>query len=436
MSLACVAALGYWLVGLLPPRDPLPTPASVPVAADVPSSRHPGANIALRDVDKPPTPAAVPVAVRSPLEAPKVVGVEPDKVRAGDTLTIRLQAPEVGKGLRCQFRVLPKGHWQEAPDGVARVKGLAAGTLAIEVRTVGPDGRASPPLRKTWDVQASSPGLVGGVPEIGRRPAEEFWQEVVVSRVSHYGVLGTDMGQETQYSFVSRFTAEHQAGGGLEVLQKVEAVRLDKADSSLEARLNGLLQKTRGATYRMTLSPAREVTSFSGDKEALNVLSGAGPLGGTSFLLWSFLDADGWKELAGVSFFRPRQPARDRDRWARPLTHAWGPLGRWEGQVGYAHTGRQAGLERYDYVLDLAYRPPGPGGGGLPFHLGRSDFRVQAARGALAYDPARRRVAAAEELFHVRGRLVVAALGVEAEVDVDEVQVFRLRLHDRDPWKK
>jgi hypothetical protein len=61
---------------------------------------------------------------------------------------------------------------------------------------------------------------------------------------------------------------------------------------------------------------------------------------------------------------------------------------------------------------------------------------VQTARGAIAYDPGRGRVAAAEERFHVRGALAVSCLGVDSVVDMDEMQVFRLRILDRNPWEK
>jgi hypothetical protein len=273
------------------------------------------------------------------------------------------------------------------------------------------------------------------VPELAK--AGEFWQEVVIGRASRYRVLGGDTGQDVQYALVSRFTVEKpEADGSLRVRQKVKAVRLANADPALQAQLNDLLQKTRGATFRLTLNPRREVTSFTGDREALKVFTGTNPLGGTSFLLWSFLDQDGWKELAELSFFRPREPVRKGDRWARPMTHSWGPLGRWAGQAGYAHTGRQAGLERYDYALDLAYRPPEAGGAGLPFQVGRADFRLQTAQGTIGFDRERNRVALAEERFHVRGVLAVSALGVDAVVEMDEAQLFQLRLHDRNPLEK
>jgi hypothetical protein len=263
-----------------------------------------------------------------------------------------------------------------------------------------------------------------------------LWQEVLIRRVSRYRVVGTDMGQDVRYLLVSRFTVtKKEADGSLRVQQKVEGVRLDSADPALQAQLNDLLDKMRGTTFEMTFNPRREVVAFKGGQEPLKVFTGGNPLGGTTFLLWSFLDQDGWKELAEVSFFRPQEPVRKGDRWARSMTHSWGPLGRWTGQVGYVHLGRQGPVERYDYVLDLGYKPPGAAGG-LPFEIGKADFRLQTARGAIGFDPQRGRVTAAEERFHVTGALAVSALGVDAVVEMDEDQLFQLRLHDRNPLEK
>jgi hypothetical protein len=272
--------------------------------------------------------------------------------------------------------------------------------------------------------------------ELDLQVGDEFFQELVISRLSRYRILELDLGQNVQYVLVSRFRVKKKTeDGGAIVEQKVEGVRLSNADPALQGRLNELLQKTKGASFTMTLSARREVTKFEGGPEALNVLAGTNPLGGPSFLLWSFLDRDGWKELAEVSFFQPPRSVRRGDKWERPMTHTWGPLGNWNGKIHYQFSGKQAGLERFDYLLDLAYKPPRRRGG-LPFAIGKSEFQIQTARGAIAYRPERGRVAAAEERFHVRGALAVTCLGVDSLVQMDEIQIFQLRILDRNPSDK
>ncbi len=262
---------------------------------------------------------------------------------------------------------------------------------------------------------------------------DDFFQYVVISRVSRYRILELDIGQNVQYVFVSRFHVKKKNDdGGMLVEQKVEGARLSNADPALHERLNELLQKTKGATFTMTLDSRREVTKFAGGQEAIKVFTGDNPLGGPSFLLWSFLDRDGWKELAQLSFFQPPSSIRRGERWDRSLTHSWGALGNWSGKIYFQSTGKQAGLDRYDYLLDLAYKPPSKGGG-LPFEIGKSQFQIETARGVIAYQPSRKRVAAAEERFHVRGLLTVSLLGVESAVQMDEMQLFQLRILDKNP---
>jgi hypothetical protein len=155
---------------------------------------------------------------------------------------------------------------------------------------------------------------------------------------------------------------------------------------------------------------------------------------GPTFLLWSFLDRDGWKELAQATLFLPEEPSGSRAKWSRKLTHAWGPLGSWSGRTVYGYTGKQGNQDRIGYVLDMAYRPPaGAAAGALPFMVVRAAFQPQAAGGAILYDRRKARVAAAEEAFHVKGALVIDVLGLATAIEMDEAQNFRLRVCDHKP---
>jgi hypothetical protein len=282
--------------------------------------------------------------------------------------------------------------------------------------------RRAPPARPKAPPDKTVPELEG---------IDVFYQHVVISRLSQYHIADLDLGQNVQYELVSRLRVKEKKEGSLVVEQKVESVRLGNADPALQKRLEELLQKTKGATFTMTLNERREVKTFEGSREAIQVLTGKNPLGGPSFLLWSFLDQDGWKELAQLSFFQPPS-GKNTGRWSRDMTHSWGPLGQWSGKIHYRAAGKQTGGERFHYLLDLAYQPPQKGGE-LPFEIGTSQFQIQTASGAILYQPSRGRVAAAEERFHVRGLLAVSVLGVEAPVQMDEMQVFQLRILDHNP---
>jgi hypothetical protein len=288
----------------------------------------------------------------------------------------------------------------------------------------------APPLEDPLPSRSAKPATVEPMPPASK---DEFFQHLVIGRVSRYRILELDMGQDVQYVLVSRFRIKKKnEDGSMEVEQKIEGVRLSNADAVLQGRLNEMLQKTKGSSFTMTLNADREVTKFEGGKQALKVFDVGNPLGGPSFLLWSFMDRDGWKEMAQLTFFQPPTDIRSGQRWERAMKHSWGPLGTWDGKMRFLATGKQAETERYDYLLDLRYKPPTKSVG-LPFEIGQSRFQIQTAQGAIAYDAGRRRVAAAEERFHVRGVLSLSLAGIDSVVQMDEMQLFQLRIVDKNP---
>jgi hypothetical protein len=267
------------------------------------------------------------------------------------------------------------------------------------------------------------------------KAGDTFYQEVVVTRLSAYRILGAEVGQNVQYAFVSRFTVEKvERDGSVVVKQKVESARFGNGDPAMQALLEGALKKTEGAAFEMTVAPGGEVTRFKGAAAPPEVFGGANPLGGQTFLMWSFLDEDAWRELAQITFFRPEK-SPGQEKWSRKMSHGWGPLGRWAGQTTYAATGKQAGLDRIAYAHEMTYHPPARGAGGLPFQVAKAEFKPLAAGGVILFDPGRDRVGAAEETFRVRGQVVVSSGGTEAAVEMDEAQVFRLRVLDQAPGK-
>ncbi|HEX4609431.1 MAG TPA: hypothetical protein VH092_14635 [Urbifossiella sp.] len=264
---------------------------------------------------------------------------------------------------------------------------------------------------------------------MGYRVGETFDQEVTVTRRSVLSVLGTGVPQTAAYTFTSRLAIEAVGpDGSLVVRQRVETTRLGDCDPASRGVLEDALKKTKDATFEITVGAAGEVTGLKGLGDPVRVDAKNDPIGGQSLRVSSLLDADGWKELAGLTFFRPDRPLAVGEKWARPMTHSWGALGSWYGRTRYTAVGRRDGAERVEYAHEMTYRPPAGGGMELPFRILRAEFKPEAAGGAIRYDAARGRVTAAEESFRVRGVLVVSAAGVEAAVEMEESQGFRLRI--------
>jgi hypothetical protein len=298
--------------------------------------------------------------------------------------------------------------------------------------TPAPD-RPSPPMNES----SKFPDVPTTASPMKEAKSDPFYQVVDVSRVSSYQAEGIDFKQGARYILVSSFQVKKKtADGGLIVRQKVESVQLTSADAALQYQLKTLLQQMRGTTFTLTLDAHHKVTKFEGEVDALKVLGGKNLLGGDTLLLWSFLDQDGWKELAEITFFQPGRHRDKGEKWSQPLSHNWGPLGSWSGKVNYAVTGKDGDVARIDYLFDLAYKPPSKKSTGLPIEIGKAAFQLQNSGGAILFDTGKGRVSAAEERFQVRGRVPVAALGVTTLIDMEEVQLFQVRIVDQNPLKE
>jgi hypothetical protein len=361
--------------------------------------------------------------------------LEPAEPQVGKSLEITLEPGEPNPGKnKYEYRVRPADKWEQAIGGRLKITPLEPGPIEIEVRLIDDRGETSPIVKRRLVVK---PVKEPADKTFARfKMGDKFTQEVIVTRRSSYRILGLEIGQNVQYGFISSFVADKvEADGSCVFTQKVETARWGEGDEQLKSLLDDALRKTEGAKFEMTVRPSGEITKFKGPKDPVNVFENKNPLSGQTFLLWSFLDEDSWKELAQITLFLPEKPLRTGTSWTRDLKHAWGPLGNWTGKTAYTPQGKQGGLERIDYAHEMTYQPPKDSARGLPFQVQKAEFKPETARGAILYDPARSRVAAAEERFRVRGTLTLTVAGSETTVEMDEDQLFRLRVLEPKPAK-
>ncbi|WP_143393367.1 hypothetical protein [Fimbriiglobus ruber] len=260
---------------------------------------------------------------------------------------------------------------------------------------------------------------------------DTFGQEVVVTRRSAFRTLGIEIGQAAQYVIVSRLTVTKIGpDGGATVTQTIEGGRLVDADPTMRESLTAALAQIKGAALEIVVGPTGDVVRIRVPKDPVRLLVREDPVAGKVLRVWSLLDEDGWKELAGITFFQPVQPLQRGRTWARNLTHDWGALGEWRGRTVYTDTGRQGADERITYAHALSHRPPQKVAENMPVRVLAAEFAPVTANGVILYDPVRGRVSAAEEVFRVKGAVSVSTGVGPAAIEVEEEQGFRLRVTD------
>lgn len=271
---------------------------------------------------------------------------------------------------------------------------------------------------------------------------DTFTQEVVVSRRSAFRVLGIDAVKGAQYTFASSFeVTKVNKDGSLEARQTIKTAKLIDADVDLRESLSAALAKTQGLKFELTVVANGEVTNLKGLNDSIQVQIGKDEDVGASLRIWSVLDGDAWKELGSRTFFVPERPLQSQSSAAdaplkpskRDAAHDWGALGSWKGKTVYTPGKKpdKAGLEHFKYGHYLTYHPPMAGSGReLPLKIIKSSFQIVTAGGVILYDPIDCKVAKAEEAFRVRGVVVVSLGGVEATIELEEQQGFRINISD------
>jgi len=262
------------------------------------------------------------------------------------------------------------------------------------------------------------------------REGEAFFQELIVTQKPTFKIGNVPIASLLNYRIVSRFSVKTQNDdGSLVVEQKIENAKLLQADDLSKSTVEGAIAKLPGTSYTLHLSPKMDVTKFEGGATGLNIVGlGAG------FQMASLIDRDGWKELAQATFFQLDQTPKANLRWSKPMSHNWGGLGVWNGQIHYAYLGPQANLHRVSYSLQLTYKSPAAGGIGL-MTINSANFLPPEAGGALLFDAVKGRVISAEERFRVKGVISANVLGQNSRIEIDEDQHFLIRIHDKIPQK-
>lgn len=243
------------------------------------------------------------------------------------------------------------------------------------------------------------------------------------------------MAQDLHYQILSELYVDEPDAQGVQMVeQAVIDTRLLRADELSQATFTNSLRELKGWRCRYKVHRQGEVTDLTVTKKGGRETVAVAPMGAQGFLLTSVLDADGWREIAELTFFVPQSQETDSAPWTRRATHDFGPLGSWYGMTRYEPRAVKDGLRQIDFTHQLAYQPPAKDVGGLPFTIVSATLKPDVAGGSIQLDEQKRRVVSAQEKFQVRGIINAELAGQSVPIELQESQSIQVRVFDRKPW--
>jgi hypothetical protein len=276
-----------------------------------------------------------------------------------------------------------------------------------------------------------------------------FYQEMTTHVTQTMTVMGQEVKQTQNQTFVLSWTPEKQDGDRWVLRQKVEAVKLDidvggnritydSTDPKAQKdALGTFFAALVGSEFRVTLDKGFKVHKVEGREELVKKLAADKPE--TETLLRGLLSDDALKEMANPMLITaPRREVDKGDYWVQERRLDMGPVGAWVGRWQYVHMGKQDKLIKLKLeAIQFDYQPPrDPGAGGLPFAVKATNFKTKNTAGTVLFDPDKGRLHSAETGMDFDGELTVEIGGQETKIHLIQSQKTTYKVSDTNPALK
>jgi hypothetical protein len=296
-----------------------------------------------------------------------------------------------------------------------------------------------------------------GVPAFGQEVKLEwkfekgktFYQEVTTNTKQDMKVMGMDITQNQEQTFIFSWTVKDKTDKEVTLAQKIEAVKMKidiggnkiDFDSTKDAGagnpLSDFFKALVGAEFTLTLDPKTlEVKDIKGTKEFVDKLVKANQQ--MEPLLKQILSDKALKQMAEPTFSAIQQgkPVKKGDTWKRTSTLDMGPIGKYETTFTYKYEGKEKDLDKISVETTLTYTTPAEGAGGLPFKIKSADLKSKDGKGIVLFDNTKGRLASSEMELKLEGKLSIDIGGMTTEVELKQTQKTNVKTMDESPVKK
>jgi hypothetical protein len=275
-----------------------------------------------------------------------------------------------------------------------------------------------------------------------------FYQEMKTTTDQTMKVMGSDIKQKQEQTFIFSWTPVEEKDGNWDIKQKIEAVKMRieiggqpiEYDSTKEGQtstaLSDFFKQLVGSEFTLTVNKDFKVTAIKGREEFLKKLTGANPQ--MESLLKQILSEEALKQMADPTFAAiPNAVKKVGESWEKTSTLDMGPIGKYENAYKYTYKGpdKDKKLDKIEVETTLKYTPPAPTavGGGLPFKIVSATLASKNAGGTIAFNAEKGRVEESNMKVDLSGDLKIEIGGQATDVKLDQTQTTTVKTSDDKP---
>lgn len=278
-----------------------------------------------------------------------------------------------------------------------------------------------------------------------------FYQEMTTKTEQNMKVMGQDVKQNQEQSFIFSWTPKEQdSKQNWVIVQKIEGIRMkidiggnpisydSTKDTNSNSPLGEFFKAIVGSEFTLTLSPDNKVVDIKGKDDFLKKLIQTHQ--NMEHILKAVLSDEALKQMADPAFGAiPNKTVKKSETWEKTSTLNMAAIGKYENTYKYTYEGqddKDKNVAKIKVDTTLKYLPPDPNAAtsaGLGFTIKSADLKSSDSNGMILFDTKKGQMVSSNMHLKLSGKLTIDVNGQASDVDLTQTQDTTVKQSDENP---
>jgi hypothetical protein len=270
------------------------------------------------------------------------------------------------------------------------------------------------------------------------KEGETFFVEKVETLKQSAELITNPVTQESEITTVVGFRVIKVTADTITLEQKFAGAKL-KGDLASNETLKKAMEKLKGTTLLITLTPEGKLINLEGYEDAIKTL-GDGKAENMAAMKGILTEEAIKASLVETFGFLPSRPIKKGDNWTKEVKTPLGPFGFLQGDYEFTFTGKdekstdpKTDAQQIAVGAKLHFDFPKNGIVMGDLNVARAEFKTESASGTIWFDDATGKLIRSNRDMNVKGTLTLDNKGTGLTVNLAFQTNSKMRLLDKNP---